>query len=197
MGQSGLLQGTPMALKSTIYKAVLDISDIDHGHYAQHSLTLACHPSETEERMMVRLVAYGLNAHTVHTVCQGNASLSFGAGLSDPDDPDLRLADYTGRTRLWIEVGQPDERALTRASSRADRVCVYAFSASADVWWSLIEPKLSRQSKLELWRLPSDDTRRLCTLAARSMSLQATLQEGVLMMGNASELVTLEPERLM
>jgi uncharacterized protein YaeQ len=186
-----------MALKSTIYKAVVDISDIDHGHYEQHSLTLACHPSETEERMMVRLAAFSLNAHAVHTLCQGSASLTFGAGLSDPDDPDLRLADYTGRTRLWIEVGQPDERALTRASSRADRVCVYAFSASADVWWSLLEPKLTRQSKLEIWRLPSDETRRLGALAARSMSLQATIQDGTIMIGNASELVTLEPERLM
>jgi uncharacterized protein YaeQ len=185
-----------MALKSTIYKAVVDISDIDHGHYEQHSLTLACHPSETEERMMVRLAAFALKAHTVHTECQGTATLGFGAGLSDPDDPDLRLADYTGRTRLWIEVGQPDERALTRASSRSDRVCVYAFSASADVWWSLLEPKLPRQAKLEIWRLQSDTTRRLATLAGRSMSLQATIQDGVLMIGNAAELVTLEPERL-
>jgi uncharacterized protein YaeQ len=185
-----------MALKSTIYKAVMDISDIDHGHYSQHSLTLACHPSETEERMMVRLAAFALNAHVVHSLCEGNATLSFGAGLSDPDDPDLRLADFTGRTRLWIEVGQPDERALIRASSRADRVCVYAYSAATQVWWSQLEPRLSRQSKIEIWRLPADSIRQLAALAARSMSLQATLQDGTLMIGNASELVTFEPERL-
>ncbi len=186
-----------MALKSTIYKAVVDISDIDHGHYAQHALTLACHPSETEERMMVRLAAYALNAHQEQTLCQGNARLGFGSGLSDPDDPDLRLIDFTGRTRLWIEVGQPDERALTRASSRADRICVYAFSAATDVWWSLLEPRLQRQSKIEIWRLPSEATRSLATLAARSMSLQATIQDACLMIGSASELVTLEPERLL
>jgi uncharacterized protein YaeQ len=94
-------------------------------------------------------------------------------------------------------VGQPDERALTRASSRADRVCVYAFSAAADVWWSLLESKLSRQSKIEIWRLPADGTRALGKLAARSMSLQATIQDGTLMIGNATDLVTLEPERLL
>ncbi len=186
-----------MALKSTIYKAQLEVSDIEHGHYAQHQLTIACHPSEKEERMMVRIAAYALNAHQVQTLCEGDAELAFGAGLSDPDDPDLRLTDYTGRRRLWIEVGQPDERALTRASSRADRVCVYPFSAAADVWWSLLESKLSRQSKIEIWRLPTDGTRALGKFAARSMSLQATIQDGTLMIGNATGLVTLEPERLL
>ena len=186
-----------MALKSTIYKAQLDVSDIENGHYAQHQLTIACHPSETEERMMVRIAAYALNAHQVQTLCEGDAELAFGAGLSDPDDPDLRLTDYTGRRRLWVEVGPPDDRALTRASSRADRVCVYAFSAATDVWWSLLEPKLSRQSKIEIWRLPAEDTRTLGKFAARSMSLQATIQDGTLMIGNGTDLVTLEPERLL
>ena len=89
-----------MALKSTIYKAHLSVSDIDHGHYADHALTLARHPSETDERMMIRLLAMALNAHELTDLCQGDGTLAFGAGLSDPDDPDLSLKDYTGAIRL-------------------------------------------------------------------------------------------------
>ena len=145
---------------------------------------------------MVRVAAFALNAHTVQTLCGGNATLSFGSGLSDPDDPDLRLTDFTGRCRVWVEVGQPDERALTRASSRADRVIVYAFSAAAEIWWALLAPRLTRQSKIEIWRLTSDDTRRLASLATRSMVLQATVQDGVMMLGNEADLVTFDPQRL-
>ena len=109
-----------MALKSTIFKASLAVADIDHAYYADHSLTLARHPSETDERMMVRLAALALHAHEVQTRCKGDAVLAFGAGLSDPDDPDVRLTDFTGALRLWIEVGQPDEKALSTACSRSD-----------------------------------------------------------------------------
>ena len=186
-----------MALKSTIYKASLDVADIDHGYYANHALTLACHPSETEERMMVRLAALALNAHQVQTLCQGDAEIRFGAGLSDPDDPDVGLTDFTGRRRLWIEVGQPEERPLTRANSKADRICVYAFSPAAELWWSSIEAKASRLSRLEVWLLSSESTRHLAQLAQRTMSLQATIQDGAMVMSSSADSVTLEPRRLL
>jgi uncharacterized protein YaeQ len=184
-----------MALKSTIFKAQLQLADIDHGHYADHALTLARHPSETDERMMVRLAAYALNAHAVHDLCQGDGTLAFGAGLSDPDDPDLHLTDYTGRQRLWIEVGQPDDKPLARACSRADAVRVYAFSPAAEVWWRGIESRLARLQRLQVWRLPSEATQALAALAARSMQLQATLLDGVLTLADASHGVALEPRR--
>src|SRR5574344_3128269 len=92
-----------MALKSTIFKAHLAIADIDHGYYADHSLTLARHPSETDERMMVRLVALALNAWQLQALCGGDGTLAFGAGLCDPDDPDVHITDFTGAKRLWIE----------------------------------------------------------------------------------------------
>ena len=82
-----------MALKSTVFKAQIQIADIDHGYYAEHALTLARHPSETDDRMMVRLVALALNAHALQDVCQSDGTLAFGAGLSDPDDPDVWLRD--------------------------------------------------------------------------------------------------------
>ena len=133
-----------MALKSTVYKAQLQIADIDNSYYADHALTLARHPSETDERMMVRLAALSLNAYQLQSVCNGDGVLAFGAGLSDPDDPDVSLTDFTGRKRLWIEVGQPDDKVLQRAGSKSDRVLVYAFSSSADIWWRGIENKLQR-----------------------------------------------------
>ena len=96
-----------MATKSTIFKANVQIADIDHNYYADHALTLARHPSETDERMMVRLVALALNAYKLQSGLGGDGTLACGAGLSNPDDPDVYLRDFTGRTRLWIEGGQP------------------------------------------------------------------------------------------
>jgi uncharacterized protein YaeQ len=184
-----------MALKSTIFKAQLQLADIDHGHYADHALTLARHPSETDERMMVRLAAFALHAHEVQTLCQGDGTLAFGAGLSDPDDPDLHLTDFGGRRRLWIEVGQPEDKPLARACGRADAVCVYAYGPAADVWWRGIEGRVARLDRLQVWRLPSEATRSLAELAARTMSLQGTLMDGVLTLSDATRSVALEPQR--
>jgi uncharacterized protein YaeQ len=167
-----------MALKSTIYKAQLQIADIDHGYYADHALTLARHPSETDERMMVRLAALSLNAHQVQDLCQGDAHLTFGAGLSDPDDPDVSLTDFTGRKRLWIEVGQPEEKPLQRACSKSDQVLVYAFAHSADIWWRGIENKVNRLAKLRVIRIPAEASQAMAAMAERSMQLQVTVQEG-------------------
>jgi uncharacterized protein YaeQ len=144
-----------MAIKSTIFKANLQIADIDHGYYADHALTLARHPSETDERMMVRLVALALQAHELQDTCNGDGQLAFGAGLSDPDDPDVSLTDFTGRKRVWIEVGQPEDKPLTKACSKADAVIVYCFNHAAEIWWKGIETKLSRLEKLQVWRIPS------------------------------------------
>jgi len=184
-----------MALKSTIYKANLSVADIDHGYYADHALTLARHPSETDERMMVRLVALALQAHRLQTVCQGDGTLAFGAGLSDPDEPDVWLRDFTGQTRLWIEVGQSEDKPLAKACNKSDAVVVYAFHHAAEVWWRGIENKLTRLDKLEVWRIPADAAQALTGLAERSMQLQATIQEGSLMLSNGQQTVVIDPLR--
>jgi uncharacterized protein YaeQ len=124
-----------MALKSTIYKANLSIADIDHSYYEDHQLTLARHPSETDERMMIRLLALAINAYKLQAVCNGDGKLAFGAGLSDPDDPDCSLRDFTGRTRMWIEVGQPEDKPIMKACQKADEVLLYCFNHAAEVWW--------------------------------------------------------------
>jgi uncharacterized protein YaeQ len=184
-----------MALKSTIFKVALSIADIDHGYYADHALTLARHPSETDERMMIRLVALALNAHELQSTCGGDGTLAFGAGLSDPDDPDVSLRDFTGRTRLWIEVGQPEEKPLAKACQKADTVHVYAFHHAAEVWWRGIGSKLSRLDKLQVWRVPTAAAQALPALAQRSMQLQATIQEGALSLSDGQRHLDLECQR--
>ena len=184
-----------MALKSIIYKANLQIADIDNNYYADHALTLARHPSETDERMMIRLVALALQAHQLQTVCNGDGTLAFGAGLSDPEDPDVSLTDFTGQKRLWIEVGQPEEKPISKACNKADSVLLYAFAHAADVWWKGIESKLTRLDKLQVWRVPSATSQALATLAQRSMQLQATIQEGALMLSDSASTVEVEPVR--
>lgn len=184
-----------MALKSTIFKADVSIADIDHGHYTDLNLTLARHPSETDERMMLRLLALALNAHQVQTLCGGDAKIGFGAGLSSPDEPDVLLQDFTGRTCLWVEVGQPDDKPLAKACSQADAVTVYAYGPAAEVWWRGIEGKLARLDKLSVWRVPAADAQALAALAERSMQLQATVQDGLLTLSSARGSVGIEPLR--
>ena len=184
-----------MALKSTVFKANLQIADIEHNYYADHALTLARHPSETDERMMVRLVALALNAHQLQSVCNGDGTLSFGAGLSDPNEPDAWLRDYTGRTRLWIEVGQPEDKPLLKACSKSDTVVLYCFNHAAEVWWKSMENKLSRPQNLHVYRIPAVASQALIPLAQRSMQLQATVQEGTLTLGDTNTSVDIEPIR--
>jgi len=184
-----------VALKSTIFKAQVAVADIDHGYYADHALTIARHPSETDERMMIRLAALALNAHKLQSVCNGDGTLGFGAGLSSPDEPDVILRDYTGQSRVWIEVGQPEDRPIAKACGQADEVIVYPFSSGADVWWRGIEGKLVRLSNLSVWRITAEQSQALAQLAQRTMQLQATVQEGVLMIGDGRTTVDVEPVR--
>jgi uncharacterized protein YaeQ len=184
-----------MAIKSTVFKAMVSIADIDHAYYADHQLTLARHPSETDERMMMRLVALALNAYKLQSVCNGDGTLSFGAGLSDPDEPDVMLRDFTGQTRLWIEVGQPEEKPLLKACNKADEVVLYAFNHAAEVWWKGVENKLHKSDKLSVFRVPSAVSQSLSQLAQRSMQLQATVQEGVLTLSDNAHTVEVEPTR--
>jgi uncharacterized protein YaeQ len=184
-----------MAIKSTIFKANLQIADIDHSYYADHALTLARHPSETDERMMLRLVALAFEAYKLQSVCGGDGTLSFGAGLSDVNEPDAWLRDFTGRTRLWIEVGQPEDKPLIKACGKADEVVLYCFNHAAEVWWKGMQSKLSRPQNLSVFRVPTVASQALIALAQRSMQLQATIQEGVLTLGDASHTVDIEPIR--
>ncbi len=180
-----------MALKSTIYKAQLQIADMDRGIYADHALTLALHPSETEERMMVRLLAFALFAPKD----DHHGKLEFARGLSDTDEPDLWQLDLTGALVHWIEVGHPDERRMQRAASRAERATFIAYSASSLVWWAGVKNKLSRTARLSVFQLPAEQSQALAALAKRSMQLQISVQDGSVWFNaaDANVEVTLQP----
>jgi uncharacterized protein YaeQ len=172
-----------MAMNSTVYKAEIQISDMDRGYYQAHALTLAMHPSETEERLMVRLVAFVLNA---------DAQLCFAGGISAEDEPDLWRKDLTGAIDLWIEVGQPDEKRIRRACGRARQVIVYTYSGrGAGVWWAKISGDLARCKNLQVIDLP--DAAALTSLAARAMRLQAILQDGELQLLSDAGTAALTP----
>lgn len=181
-----------MALKSTIYKANLQIADIDRGLYADHGLTLALHPSETEERLMMRLLAFALHV----PADDHDGALAFGRGISDTDEPDLWRHALDGTLRDWIEVGQPDDRRLVRACGRADRVVLMAYSAAVPVWWQGIANKLVRLQNLQVWQVPAAQSQALGALAERSMQLQVNVQDGQVLVVAGDRMVEIHPQRL-
>jgi uncharacterized protein YaeQ len=179
-----------MALKATIFKVQLQIADMDRALYATHALTLARHPSETDERMMVRLIAFALNV----PADDHDGALVLARGLADTEEPDLWQHSLDGRLRHWIEVGQPaDERRLAKACGRADRVTLYAYSSATPVWWAGMHNKLARLSNLAVWQIPAAQSQALAALAERSMQLQVTVQDGQLWVGNASDSLEVHP----
>lgn len=177
-----------MALKATVYKADLTISDMDRGYYAGHSLTLARHPSETEERLMLRLVAFALHA---------SDTLAFTRGLCADDEPELWQKNYADEIELWIDLGEPDERRLKKACSRAERVLLYSYGGrAAEVWWQQTADKLSRLDKLAVLSVSPQTLAELVTLCQRSMQLSATIQDGQLWLSDATHNVLVEPQTL-
>jgi uncharacterized protein YaeQ len=160
-----------VALKSTIYKARLDVADLDRDYYAEHQLTLARHPSESETRMMIGLCAFALNAHE---------RLEFSRGLGETEEPDLWQRDMTGELELWIELGHPDERRVAKACGRSRRVIVYTYSASPELWWDPIADGLAKWRNLTVFRLDPAETEGLIALVKRGMDLSATIQDGEL-----------------
>ncbi|WP_426176326.1 YaeQ family protein [Massilia sp. TWR1-2-2] len=174
-----------MALKATIYKAELQIADMDRNYYQQHLLTLARHPSETDERMMIRLLAFAINA---------SESLTFTKGLFDTDEPDLWQKDLTGAIELWVEVGQPDDKRLLKACGRAAKVVVYSYGATSHIWFKQIANKLERAKNLSVINIPSEAAVQLQKMANRNMQLQCTIQDGQIWLTDSVDTVLVERE---
>lgn len=173
-----------MALKATIFKAELQIADMDRNYYHDHALTIARHPSETDERMMVRVLAYALNA---------DQALVFGKGLSTDDEPDLWRKDLTGVIELWIDVGQPDERRIRRACGRARQVMVYSHGGyAASIWWNQVGGELARAKNLTVVSVPAAASQALAKLAQRKMRLNCTIQDQQVWLGDAEDRVQVE-----
>lgn len=172
-----------MALKATICKAELNIADMDRGYYADHSLTLAQHPSENDERLMLRMLAYALYAHE---------HLAFTKGLSDPDEPDIWQKDLTGAIDLWIDLGQPDEKRILKACGRSKQVAVLCYGNAAGPWWDGIAAKLERARNLSVRRFVTVGDTALAALAQKNMALQCTIQDGQLWLSDGSRSVQVD-----
>lgn len=181
-----------MALKATIFKANLQIADMDRNVYADHGLTIARHPSETDERMLMRVLAFAL----WFPADDKDGRLELAKGLSDTDEPDLWHRDLTGRIRHWVDCGQPDDKRLMKASGRADRVSVLSYSASTPIWWSGIATKITRANNIDVWQVPAAQSQELATLAQRTMQLQVSIQDGTVWVSDGQRSVELSPQRL-
>ncbi|HLT13750.1 MAG TPA: YaeQ family protein [Marinobacter sp.] len=174
-----------MALKATIFKATLHIADMDRHYYADHHLTIARHPSETDERMMIRLLAFALNA---------SDNLEFTKGLSSDDEPELWQKSLTDEIELWIDLGLPDEDRIRKACNRSRRVILYAYGGRAvPVWLEKHHNKLTRFGNLTIVELPADPITELAALAERSMTLQVSVQDGEVTFSNERDLVSIIP----
>ena len=178
-----------MALKAIIYKAQLNISDMDRGIYGEHALTIARHPSETDERMMIRVLAYAL--HTPADTTHG--ALELAKSLWDTDEPDLWQKDLTGQIVQWIDVGQPDERRIMRAAPRAERVTVLSFAGSTAVWWNGLATKITRARNVAVWQVPASQSLALAELTQRSMQLQVSVQDGTAWVSSGERSVEITP----
>ena len=172
-----------MAIKSTIYKADIQIADMDRHYYGAHQLTIARHPSETDERMMVRVLAFARHA---------SEALAFGKGISDTEEPDLWEKDLTGAISLWIDVGQPDDRRMLKACGRAARVVVYSYSSNSPIWWGQAGSRVERAKNLEVIKLSTASSQAMARLAQRNMQLQFTMQDGQIWINGDGESLPIE-----
>ena len=181
-----------MAIKATIYKAALQLADMDRNVYGDHALTIPLQPSETEERLMVRLLAFALNV----PADDQNGTLQLARGMADVDEPDLWHKDLSDQVLSWVEVGQPDERRLVRACGRARQVRLYCYAHSAAIWYAGIANKLTRLRNLEVWQLPHEQSQALAGMARRSMQLQISIQDGHVYVSDGDDSVEVLPQPL-
>ncbi|WP_085907762.1 YaeQ family protein [Kiloniella majae] len=162
-----------MAKNATIYKVELSVADMDRHYYETHNLTVAKHPSETDERLMVRVLSFALNAHE---------QLEFTRGLSTEDEPDLWQKSLSGEIDLWIALGMPGEKIVRQSCGKANKVMIYCYGGStAEMWWEKIKNSTTRFDNLEVTNFSREDTRALADLANRSMRLSVTIQDGDVM----------------
>lgn len=167
-----------MALKPTIYKFTISLSDMNRGHYDALNLTVAKHPSENDERMMARLIAYCLNAQE---------HLDFGAGLSEVDDPAISVTTLDDQLALWIDMGEPAFERLKKATRKAQKVKVYSFNSKSDVWWEQGQNQFSRLP-MDVYRFAWQEIQAFTAMLERTMEMSVTVS------GNSAYIATAKGE---
>jgi len=159
-----------MAANATIHKAFVNIANMDEHYYEEHNLTLAQHPSENNLRLMIRVIAFVLNA---------NDTLMFCKGISQDDEPDLWQKSLGGDIEMWIDLGQPDEKRIKKACGRSQKVIIYTFKESvASAWFNQIGNSLNRFNNLQVIHLNISGDIELLT--NRSMNLQCNILDNEL-----------------
>ena len=174
-----------MAQKSTIYKVELSVSDMDRHYYETHKLTIAKHPSETDERLMVRVLAFALNAHD---------QLEMTKGLSTDDEPDIWQKSLSGELGLCVVLGLPSEKVVRQSCGKSEAVIVYCYGGNtANIWWEKIKNSTTRFDNLQVVNLLENDTSELAKMASRSMKLQVNIQDGEVMVSVDEHIVYVNP----
>ena len=177
-----------MALKSTILKAQVSLSDMDRHYYQELSLTIAQHPSENAQRLMVRLLAYLLNA---------DSDLEFTKGLCADDEPEIWRKSLSGEILLWVELGLPDEKRLKKAANQAQQVLLYTYGDSKQQqWWQKNQRKLASFSNVSVFSLDIDETQALSQMLARNMQFTVTVQDTEVWFASESHSVVIQPKKL-
>jgi uncharacterized protein YaeQ len=190
---AALLQtGSTMAIKATIYKAQINLADMDRNVYADIAVTIARHPSETDERMMVRALALALGWPTN----TNEGTLELAKDMWDADEPALWHKNYSDEILHWVDVGQPDDKRVMKACGRARQVSVWAFQNSTPIWWEGLVNKVSRATNLTVWQVPTEQSQALAAVAQRSMQLQMTVQDGTVWVNDGTHNVEITPQAL-
>ena len=174
-----------MAQKATIYKVELSVSDMDRNYYETHNLTVAKHPSETNERLMVRILSFALNAHE---------KLEFSKGISSDDEPDIWQKSLSGELDLWVTLGLPSEKIVRQSCGKSNKVIIYCYGGrTAEMWWEKIQNSTTRFENLQVINFLEKDTSELEKQASRSMRLQVNIQDGDVMVGVDDRIVYVTP----
>lgn len=167
-----------MAEKPTIHKLNLTLSNMDTNVYGDYNLTIALHPSETIERMMVRILAFCYRAAE---------NLTFARGLSSPEDPELWLKHDNGTILEWIEVGQPSPDRLKKGASQSTAVKVFSYGRGLDMWWKTNATAINALPKVTIHYFDADELQALCALADKTMNLTVTITENIAYVANATD----------
>lgn len=174
-----------MAHKATIYKVELSVSDMDRHYYGTHKLTVAKHPSETDERLMVRILAFALSA---------SEKLEFSRGLSTNSEPDLWQKNLSGEIELWVTLGLPSEKIVRKSCGKSKEVIIYSYGGrTAEVWWDKIKNSTMRFENLQVINLSEVETSDLAKLAERSTKLQVNIQDGDVMVSINEKILYVSP----
>ncbi len=171
-----------MAISATINKISLNIADMDRHYYESHEITAAQHPSETDFRFMMRVIAFAFNA---------SEKLQFTKGLSTDDEPDIWQKSLIDDIELWVDFGQLDEKRIRKACARADKVIIYTYnSGKADVWWQQIKSKLDRYKNLNILHIVVD--KGIDLLVNKNMQLQCNIQDGEMYLADDNQSFTIQ-----